>query len=175
MTDSSRLDAIDCEAACEGNGGRRAFLRDGLMAVAALTAVAGNTVPLHALVRTYATGAAGRGDTLSYPLPTADGATIDARNRVILVRYLGSVHAFSLECPHRGTMVQWQPERGRFYCPKHKSTFQPEGTLIQGKAKRNLDRYAVRVEGANVVVDRAVLIKSSADANAWVAAGAKAN
>lgn len=175
MTDSSRLDATSCEGTCEGNGGRRAFLRDGLMAVAALTAVAGNAAPLHALVRTYAAGTAGRGDTLSYPLPTADGATIDVRNRVILVRYQGSIHAFSLECPHKGTMVTWQADRGRFYCPKHKSTFQPEGTLIQGKAQRNLDRYAVRVEGATVVVDRAVLIKSSADANAWIAAGAKAN
>lgn len=175
MTDCHAPDPIDCEDACDETNGRRAFLRDGLMAVAALTLVAGGAAPLHALARGYATGTAASGDLLSYPLPAADGATIDARNRVILVRYQGSVHAFSLECPHRGTMVQWQPDRSRFYCPKHKSTFQPEGTLIKGKAERNLDRYAVRVEGGNVVVDRAVLIKSSANAAAWTAAGAKAN
>ncbi|MHB1298434.1 MAG: QcrA and Rieske domain-containing protein, partial [Gemmatimonadaceae bacterium] len=149
--------------------GRRDFLREGLLAVAALTAIAGSAAPLHALSRTYVTGQR-KDDTVTYPLPAADGATIDGANKVILVRYMGEVSAFSIKCPHKQTTLEWQPEKERFYCPKHKSTFKPEGTLIQGKAKRNMDRFAVRLDGANLVVDRAVLVKSDDDAAAWEAA-----
>ena len=78
-----------------------------------------------------------QGDIVSYPVPVADGATIDDANAVILVRYQGAVSAFSMRCPHKQTPLEWQPDNARFYCPKHKSTFQPEGTLIQGKATRN--------------------------------------
>lgn len=158
---------------CDATTGRRAFLRDGLMAVAALTAIAGAAAPLQALAREYATGRAGSAGTVSYGIPAADGATIDKANKLILVRYQGLVHAFSLECPHKGTMVQWQPEQSRFYCPKHKSTFKAEGSRIQGKAPRSLDRYAVRIEGEKVVVDTAVVLDAKQNAAGWTAAGAR--
>jgi Rieske Fe-S protein len=161
-------DHVDC--AIETS--RRDFLRNGLLAVAALTAVAGAAAPLHAMARTYATGIL-RGDELTYPVPAADGATIDGANKVILVRFQGAVSAFSLECPHRQTPLEWQPDNARFYCPKHKSTFKPEGTLIGGKAERNMDRFAVRLDGANVMVNKGSVIKSSADAAAWAAAAVK--
>lgn len=161
-------DHVDC--AIETS--RRDFLRSGLMAVAALTAVAGVSAPLHAMARSYATGKR-RGDELTFPLPAADGATIDEANKLILVRFEGSVSAFSLECPHRQNALEWQPDNARFYCPKHKSTFKPEGTLIQGKAERNMDRFAVRLAGTNVLVNKDVVIKSSADAAAWAAAAVK--
>lgn len=161
-----------CGGDCGQDEGRRAFLRDGLMAVAALSAIAGGGAPLHALAREYATGLVGAG-TVRYDIPAADGATIDRANRLILVRYQGMVHAFSLECPHKGTMVQWQADQQRFYCPKHKSTFTPEGTRIQGKAPRGLDRYPVTLEGGKVVVDTAVEIDGAKDAAGWNAAGVK--
>jgi Rieske Fe-S protein len=144
------------------------------MAVAALTAVAGGAAPLHALARTYATGRRSA-DELRYPVPAADGATIDGVNKVVLVRYQGTVHAFALECPHRGTMVEWQDDRGRFYCPKHKSTFQPEGTLIGGKAERNMDRYPVRIEEGEVIVDTGAMIRSDRNADDWAAAAVPVN
>ena len=158
---------------CDETTGRRAFLRDGLMAVAALTAIAGVAAPLQALAREYATGRAGSTGTVSYGIPAADGATIDKANKLILVRYQGMVHAFSLECPHKGTMLQWQPEQSRFFCPKHKSTFKAEGTRIQGKAPRSLDRYAVRLEVGKVVVDTATVIDAKANTAAWSAAGVR--
>jgi nitrite reductase/ring-hydroxylating ferredoxin subunit len=161
-----------CGDDCGHDAGRRDFLRDGLMAVAALTAIAGGAVPLHAMAREYGRGLAAFG-TVTYPVPAADGATIDRANKVILVRYHGMVHAFSLECPHRGTMVQWEPQNARFYCPKHKSTFQPEGTRIQGKAPRSLDRYKVSVADGKVVVDTAVVIDAEKDATGWAAAGVR--
>ncbi|MCE9602904.1 MAG: Rieske (2Fe-2S) protein [Gemmatimonadetes bacterium] len=158
---------------CEVTTGRRTFLRDGLMAVAALTAIAGAAAPLHALAREYATGRAGAAGMVSYGIPAGDGATIDRTNKVILVRYQGMVHAFDLECPHKGTAVQWQPEQNRFYCPKHKSTFKAEGTRIQGKSPRSLDRYAVRIEGGKVVVDTGTVIDAEANAAGWSAAGVR--
>jgi Rieske Fe-S protein len=173
MSEHPAYDACPDEAACSDAAGRRAFLKEGLMAVAALATIGVTASRLEALTRVYSTGRAS-GDTVRYPLPTEDGATIDAANKIILVRYSGAVHAFSLECPHRKTSVEWQSAQGRFFCPKHKSTFRPEGTLIQGKAKRNLDRYAVQIDGAEVVVDTATLIRSDRDAQAWAAATATA-
>lgn len=161
-----------CGDDCGHDEGRRSFLRDGLMAVAALTAVAGGAAPLHALARDYATGLVGTG-TVTYAIPAADGATIDRANRLILVRFQGMVHAFNLECPHKGTMVQWQPAEQRFFCPKHKSTFRPEGTRIQGKSPRSLDRYAVRIEAGKVVVDTGTAIDAASSAAAWAAAGVR--
>ncbi|MEK0431503.1 MAG: hypothetical protein RL139_1307 [Gemmatimonadota bacterium] len=158
----------DCSGACGTD--RRGFLRDGLMAVAALTAVAGDAAPLHAMARAFATGIATAG-TVSYDIPAADGATIDRANRVILIRYQGMVYAADLECPHKGTMLQWQPADARFFCPKHKSTFRPEGTRIQGKSPRSLDRYAVRLEGGKVVVDTGRTIEG--DATGWAQAGVR--
>ena len=164
-----RCDSDDCDL----TSNRRAFLRDGLMAVAALTAVAGAAAPLHALAREYAIGRTAAASTLQYDVPASDGATIDRANRLILVRYQGTAYAFSLECPHKGTAVQWQPEQGRFFCPKHKSTFQPEGTRIQGKAPRSLDRFAVRLENGKLLVDTAVELDASTNAAGWNAAGVR--
>jgi len=168
-THGSHCDTNDCEA----TSGRRAFLRDGLMAVAALSAIAGSAAPLHALARGYATGRSSLAGTVTYAVPAADGATIDRTNRLILVRYQGMVHAFGLECPHKGTMVQWQPEQSRFYCPKHKSTFKAEGSRIQGKSPRSLDRYAVRLDGGKVVVETGTVLESTTNAAAWSAAGVR--
>lgn len=153
---------------CGASSDRRRFLRDGLMAVAALTALGVTADRLEALTRTYAVGVQS-GDELRFPIPAADGATIDTANQVIIARYQGAVHAFVLECPHRGTDVQWQGDRGRFYCPKHKSTFRPEGSFIAGKAERGLDRYPVRRDGDVVVVDTSQKIRST-NAEAWAAA-----
>lgn len=156
------------DAGCDDGNGRRAFLREGLMALAALTTLGATAERLEALTKVYATGVAD-GELVRYPVPTADGATIDKANKVIVARYQGAIHAFALECPHRGESVEWQGDRNRFYCPKHKSTFQPEGTLIQGKAERGLDRYPITREGEEVVVDTATTIRST-NAEAWSSA-----
>lgn len=167
-------DCTDTPHDCALTTDRRSFLRDGLLAVAALTAVAGSAAPLHAFTLESVAGRLDdSGDIVTYPIPAADGATIDRTNRVILVRYQGMVHAFSLECPHKGTMLTWEPQNSRFFCPKHKSTFRPEGTRIQGKAPRSLDRYAVRIADGKVLVDKSVEIDSKKDAAGWAAAGAK--
>ena len=176
-TDPATPTETGCDGGCEtetaGGSDRRTFLKEGLMAVAALTAVAGASVPLDAMTRGYMVGtAAGAGlATISYPIPTTDSATIDRANKVILVRYQGMVHALARECPHKGTMVDWQPEQNRLYCPKHKSTFTANGTRIQGKAPRSMDRHPIRLEGGKLVVDTATVIEG--DGANWATTGVK--
>lgn len=156
------------EAECEVLGGRRDFVRAGLMAVAALATLGVAPHQLAALERRFATGRR-EGDELRFPIPTADGATIDEANELIIARVAGVAIAFVLECPHRGTNVRWQANRNRFYCPKHRSTFQPNGTLIGGRADRGLDRYAIRREGEELVVDTSRKLRSTNE-ESWAAA-----
>jgi nitrite reductase/ring-hydroxylating ferredoxin subunit len=147
---------------------RRDFLRLGLMAVGALAALGATPDRLAALERRFATGRR-VGSDLRFPLPTADGATVDRTNNLILARFNGEAIAFVLECPHRGENVRWQANNNRFFCPKHESTFQPNGARIQGKAERGMDRYAMRREGNELVVTITEKIRST-NAAAWMAA-----
>jgi nitrite reductase/ring-hydroxylating ferredoxin subunit len=172
--DGDAHEATGCDAV-----GRRGFLRDGLAALAAVALVAGGAGPLGALpleAMPWTTGTGTRRDarTVRYPVPAADGVTIDATNEVILVRWQGELHAFNLSCPHQRTALRWQEGAGIFRCPKHKSRYQPTGVFIDGKATRNMDRFRVRKEGAEVVVEVDAFIKSDADAAGWAAAGVKA-
>jgi nitrite reductase/ring-hydroxylating ferredoxin subunit len=135
--------------------GRRAFLRDAAMAVAAAVTI----------------GRPAGGQTRAYPLPAQDGATVDRESDVILMRWQGSVYAFSLACPHQNTALRWLGGSDmRFQCPKHKSKYRPDGTFIEGRATRGLDRFPIRREGERVLVDLDHLLRQTDDAAAWSAA-----
>src|SRR5213076_824952 len=96
---------------------------------------------------------------ITYAIPAADGATIDHEHEIILVRYRARVYAFNLSCPHRQTALRWEPEDGQFQCPRHHSRYQPDGTFVSGRATRNMDRFGVRRDGGNVVVDESRFIR----------------
>lgn len=106
----------------------------------------------------------------SYPLPAADGVSIDKKTQVILVRFQGKVIAFNLACPHENTALRWKQANGRFECPKHNSRYTPEGTFIDGRATRNMDRLPIAREGDNVTVDLSKFYKSDAQPKEWAAA-----
>jgi len=106
----------------------------------------------------------------AYPIPATDGATIDKANQVILVRFEQKAYAFNLSCPHQRTALHWLQDVGRFQCPKHKSRYQPDGVFVSGRATRNMDRFAVRRDGATIVVDVDKVFKSDVDAAGWAAA-----
>jgi nitrite reductase/ring-hydroxylating ferredoxin subunit len=150
---------------------RRAFLRDATLGVAALLTLLGRS-RLEAAALPVRFGAAlhVRGDERTYPIPAADGATIDKDAQVILVRFEAHVYAFSLSCPHQNTALRWLPDDHRFQCPKHKSKYQPDGQFISGRATRGMDRFSIRRAGETVVVDLAVLHKQDTDAAGWNAA-----
>ena len=105
-----------------------------------------------------------------YPLPAADGVTIDRKQQVIIVRAQGHVYAFNLSCPHENTALKWLPKDNRFQCPKHESKYQPNGTFMSGRATRNMDRLSVRRDGNDLYVDLSHIIKSDADSTGGAAA-----
>jgi nitrite reductase/ring-hydroxylating ferredoxin subunit len=159
---------------CTGCGGglsRRQVL--GQMSAAALAAMAGvrlvvggpDTYPV-----VEAAGAdAGPGER-KYPVPTADGVTIDHEAQVILVRYQQRVYAFNLACPHENTALRWRAQDGRFQCPRHESKYRPDGAFVEGRATRNMDRFPVRRAGDSVLVDLNRLLRSDQQAQDWAAA-----
>ncbi|HEY9382194.1 MAG TPA: Rieske 2Fe-2S domain-containing protein [Gemmatimonadales bacterium] len=110
------------------------------------------------------------GDDCAYPIPAGDGATIDKKHQVILVRFHDVAYAFALSCPHQNTALRWLPSAGRFQCPKHKSQYQPDGTFITGRATRNMDRLPIRSDGKQLYVDADHVFESDKDAAGWAAA-----
>jgi Rieske Fe-S protein len=106
----------------------------------------------------------------SYPMPAADGVSIDKSNQVILVRYQGKVIAFNLACPHENTALRWKQGAAKFECPKHNSRYTPEGTFIDGRATRNMDRLHVARDGNSLTVDLSKIIKSDEQPAQWAAA-----
>jgi Rieske Fe-S protein len=157
----------DCDHGC-GLPGRRQFLKDATLALGAVMAALSAT-PREAAAMPLSLARVLRvaGDEVTYPLPAADGATIDRDNEVILVRWKGMLYAFALSCPHQNTALKWLPDDGRFQCPKHKSKYQPDGTFISGRATRNMDRFALRKDGKNVVVNLAKLYESEKQKAQW--------
>ena len=164
----------DSNNACSGCplADRREFLRDAAGLALGLLAGLG-LAPAHAGALTIrevtGRGRPGRSDC-SYPIPASDGATIDKKHQVILVRYQGVVYAFALSCPHQNTALRWREEDARFQCPKHKSQYRPDGSFITGRATRNMDRLPIRREGQQLVVDTDHVFESDKDPAGWAAA-----
>lgn len=105
-----------------------------------------------------------------YPVPQEDGAIIDREHEVILMRYQGRIYAFAIWCPHQRAALRWQEGERRFQCPKHKSTFQPDGIFLAGRATRAMDRYALHREGDTIIVHLAQVYRQDADPAGWDAA-----
>ena len=110
------------------------------------------------------------GSEITLAIPARDGATIYKEHSLILARYAGAVYAFSLACPHQRTALKWLEGDGRFQCPKHKSKYRPDGVYISGRATRSMDRFALRREGARVVVELSRRFREDQDRDAWKSA-----
>jgi nitrite reductase/ring-hydroxylating ferredoxin subunit len=159
--------ADDCRVSCES---RRLFLSQ--LSGVVLAAMAGGDAA--AVAEFYPVTEVAAIEVGAYqatfPLPAADGLTIDKKTQVIIVRLQGKVIAFNLSCPHENAAVRWKPAVSRFECTKHDSKYSPEGKYIGGRSTRNMDRLAITRDGANVVVDLTKLIKSDAQPAQWAAA-----
>ena len=110
------------------------------------------------------------GDDRAYPIPAADGVTVDRAAQVILVRSAGHVFAFALSCPHQEAAVKWVPQHNQFECTKHDSHYQADGTHTSGRATRNLDRFPIRKDGNTLHIDTAHVFQSDKDGAGWAAA-----
>lgn len=160
--------AHGCRIGCGAS--RRAFLTQ-IPGIVLAAWVGGDATAAEAM---YAvgemTGVAIGPSTKVYPLPAADGVTIDKSNQVILVRLQGKVIAFNLACPHENTALRWKQAVGRFECTKHDSKYSPDGKYIGGRATRNMDRLPIVRDGNNLTVDLSKLVKSDTQPAEWAAA-----
>jgi Rieske Fe-S protein len=178
LREATRDDHADC-GGCPlmEDHGRRAFLRDaaGYIAagIAALATLGASTAQAQALPVRWITALGVRGDERTYPLPATDGVNIDRRESVIVARWQGMVYAYSLACPHQNTALRWNAGDAQFQCPKHHSKYRPDGTFIEGRATRGMDRFAIRVDGETIFVDIDKLYRQDQDAAEWKAATAK--
>jgi nitrite reductase/ring-hydroxylating ferredoxin subunit len=164
---TARPPSCALSAACDAVTTRRDFLREAASLVACAAALGvgpdsslGFPVRLSAPLRIL-------GGEAVYPIPPQDGATIDRDHEVIVVRSQDRIYAFALWCPHQRTALRWQDEERRFRCPKHKSTFQPDGAFVSGRATRALDRHPLRREGETVVVDLSTVLQEDKDPERW--------
>ena len=160
MTDES---CTGCDVA-----GRREFILDALRAGAAVVAALGlSSATADAMPVRFVSALAGAGSDKSYPIPAADGVSIDKENEVIVARVGKKAYAFALACPHQNTALRWEAADNRFQCPKHKSIYNPEGVYVEGRATRSMDRYAVKLAGSTVVVDIDKLYQEDTDNAQW--------
>ncbi len=60
-----------------------------------------------------------------------------------VVRLGNELVAFSTICPHLGCAIDYDPERGKFKCPCHRSEFSIVGEVEDGPAPRAMDRLEV--------------------------------
>lgn len=150
---------------------RRQFLRDAaLMVAGTLAALTAAPVSAAALETRFVRATRVDGDLKSYAIPTADGVNIDRDESAIIARYQSKVYGFSLACPHQNTALRWDSDDQEFRCPKHHSTFTPDGVYIDGRANRSMDRFAVQHTGGNIVVNFDELYREDEDSDLWKAA-----
>ena len=157
-----------CGATMDGPS-RRTFLQLAACFTMSAAALGLSATDAGALAVTIAEGVQS-GSERRYPVPSADGVTIDKVGQVIVVRYQAHLYAFNLACPHQNQMLKWLPKESRFQCPKHESKYQPNGTFMNGRATRNMDRLAVRVDGGELVVNVDRMFQSDKDPSGWSAA-----
>ena len=158
-------------AGSDGTTSRRVAL--GRMSAAALAAMVGVELrpgTAAAVPVGEGSGAPAGPAATAYPVPAADGVTIDRDAQVILVRFQQRAYAFNLACPHENTALRWKERDGCFQCPRHESRYQPDGTFISGRATRNMDRLAIRRDGDRLVVDLDHLFRSDQQPQDWAAA-----
>ena len=162
----------DCAGGCAlGEAvARRDFLRDTVTRVLlAMGAVGVGPARAAALPLTFTTGEGSREDK-TYPIPAADGVSIDKDESVIIARAADKVYAFSLACPHQNTALRWNKGGNRFQCPKHQSRYRPDGVFIDGRATRGMDRFAIKRDGETIVVNLDALYREDENAAQWAAA-----
>ncbi len=168
-TDCPVLDAL-----AAGAIERRQFFRIAAMVLATAGALgidarAAGAMPVRAVKRLTRAGGDRPADK-RYPLPTADGVSIDKDNSVIIARTGGMIYAFSLGCPQQNTALRWDEDDHQFMCPKHKSHYKEDGTFIEGRATRNMDRLPIRRDGSDLVVDVDRVYQQDENPAEWAAA-----
>ena len=76
----------------------------------------------------------------------ADGVYSRFRDRgLFIVRRGASLFAISSICTHRKCKLEAEPDQ-TFYCPCHDSTFDPNGKVTRGPAKKDLPQFTTTID-----------------------------
>jgi len=137
---------------------RRDFLRDGWKLGGVMLAGAAGYTGYEAL-RPLASNASGAKVTVGSVSSFTEGtSTYVPAERLYVVNAKNYLFALSQKCPHLGCHVPYCESSGRFECPCHGSIYDLAGEYVAGPAPRGMDRFQVKIDGDNVVVDTGVQI-----------------
>jgi cytochrome b6-f complex iron-sulfur subunit len=64
------------------------------------------------------------------------------------------IYALSTTCTHLGCTPNWLEKEQKFKCPCHGSGFHITGINFEGPAPRPLERWAIRLETGDLIVDK---------------------
>jgi Rieske Fe-S protein len=170
MARTNTHDAVDADCDSCPLVGRRKFFRDaGVMAAAVLFALGAVPGSAAAAQIEFVSALGGAREDKAYAVPAKDGAQIDKDNETIVARWQGKVYVFSLACPHQNTGLRWSDKENQFECPKHHSRFDPGGVYVKdsGRATRDMDRFAVRKDGNNIVANLDKLYQQDENEADW--------
>lgn len=115
---------------------RRSFLILGATCAAGCAASVGANLPGEKRVKVVNAGPAAQ--------YLADGVCTRYRDfGFFLVRRGANLFALSSICTHRHCQLESEPDR-TFYCPCHGSTFDADGKVTEGPARRDLPKFEVQ-------------------------------
>lgn len=84
-----------------------------------------------------------------------DGTLVSSDKKIAIVRDpkdKTKVLAVSTVCTHKGCAVTWKADKNQYVCPCHDAEFAADGAVLEGPAKKPLQRYDAKIEKDQVVV-----------------------
>ena len=82
-----------------------------------------------------------------------------SEGRFYVVSFGGRLSALYQKCPHLGCRVPFCMTSNRFECPCHGSVYNIKGEYVSGPAARGMDRFALKIEKDQVLVDTATILE----------------
>jgi cytochrome b6-f complex iron-sulfur subunit len=87
-------------------------------------------------------------------VPVGEAVSLDlSGHKILVLRTMEGVVAFSRRCTDLGCLVSWSREREQFLCPCHQGVFDKTGRNIAGPPPRPLDRFEVLKRGEQLYVN----------------------
>ncbi len=133
---------------------RRSFLKL-LTSLLGLSALGAFIYPLFRFLLPLEIAARARAVTIAkkeIPINASKDVMIGQTPAIILnIRDKGFL-AFSKVCTHLGCLVKYHPDKEVFICPCHAGVFDLEGNVVSGPPPKPLQKFAVKVEGDNLVI-----------------------
>ena len=86
------------------------------------------------------------------PINTTKDVMIGQTPAIILNTRDKGFLAFSKVCTHLGCLVKYHPDKQVFICPCHAGIFDLEGNVVSGPPPKPLQKFAVKVEGDNLMI-----------------------